>query len=863
MAELTKELPNQDGIFQAPPRPGGSGVGIALGALAQGLEFFGNEWQERSAQRRQQAKADKEALKDEVYGNTFLAAARSNNGQDPFSDLAPIPQDLNITAEIAPTTQAVFTDTQADTPEVAAIKAEATSSAAKVKNIDTAINQGRMPPISRTANVDKIVLAMLNKYGPSYGKEIGQALRDAGLENSLFDETKAEQAMIDSQRAAVNDATQEAYKAGAANLTAAEIATMTAEEITSFGFNMQQSENEFQRTFKRAELSGMLATQQRENLQFEEKQTDKQIQQSAIGTAISQMAPKINAFLNALDLVGKPGTSPQLEEEVKNIETALTTQWATISSNILSQLGVTAGSEQYAAAKQQLDDYFNTNVKNVVTTRAQGLKAVNDIVKERLGLNVQVTLPLVSALNTVGVTPEVFSTLLNQYLASGRNAERLSSELKGLANIDFSQSSAQIELAEMLSLLNGNKTLEDFNPEKRTEYLRNMNGVSLNMAPKIARGDLTEADPYMNAYATAITASRSLTANSGRQANLNAALALTGNGRSRQALMTLANNAEFGAEAKTLIGGSRAASAQVYQNMIRLNRTNVDNYWVAAYNKNTGKWFGFFDEAAFRKANPPQPSSVTARFGNLPTPQKPPQPQSIKAAVGASNSLLDHLTETTQFDQRELKGTNMELRDFYTNGVPTGSMTKAAKDSQVTESQRLQQLQKFRGELESGRIDLSAPVQAPESVADVIIGAESGGDPNARNPASTATGAGQFIESTWIDVLTRNRPDLVEGKSRQEILALRTNPQISRAMVNAYGAENGMRLQEAGIEPNITNTYIAHFAGPDGAIALLNAPANTPVEDILTAGAIEANKKLLKGKTAAEVIAALSKKVSG
>jgi len=48
---------------------------------------------------------------------------------------------------------------------------------------------------------------------------------------------------------------------------------------------------------------------------------------------------------------------------------------------------------------------------------------------------------------------------------------------------------------------------------------------------------------------------------------------------------------------------------------------------------------------------------------------------------------------------------------------------------------------------------------------DSIIGAESGGDPNAKNPNSSATGAGQFISSTWLDTIKAARPDLAQGKS--------------------------------------------------------------------------------------------------
>jgi soluble lytic murein transglycosylase-like protein len=69
---------------------------------------------------------------------------------------------------------------------------------------------------------------------------------------------------------------------------------------------------------------------------------------------------------------------------------------------------------------------------------------------------------------------------------------------------------------------------------------------------------------------------------------------------------------------------------------------------------------------------------------------------------------------------------------------------------------------------------------------DSIIGAESGGNPNATNPTSSASGLGQFIDSTWLNTIKTARPDLAEGKSDAELLALKTNPELSRQMTEAY-----------------------------------------------------------------------------
>lgn len=148
------------------------------------------------------------------------------------------------------------------------------------------------------------------------------------------------------------------------------------------------------------------------------------------------------------------------------------------------------------------------------------------------------------------------------------------------------------------------------------------------------------------------------------------------------------------------------------------------------------------------------------------------------------------------------------------------------------------------------------------ALIDSIIGAESGGNPNAKNPNSSATGLGQFIASTWLDTLSRERPDLVAGKSRDEILALRNDPDLSRQMTEAYAAQNGKILSNSGFEANPGNTYLAHFAGPQGAVKVLSADPGAPVEAILGPQAVAANP-FLKGMTAADLQAWASRKMGG
>lgn len=148
------------------------------------------------------------------------------------------------------------------------------------------------------------------------------------------------------------------------------------------------------------------------------------------------------------------------------------------------------------------------------------------------------------------------------------------------------------------------------------------------------------------------------------------------------------------------------------------------------------------------------------------------------------------------------------------------------------------------------------------SIIDSIIGAESGGNPNAQNPNSSAMGSGQFLSSTWLDTISRERPDLVAGKSKEEILALRSDPELSRQMTEAYANQNGQILSKAGFEANPGNTYLAHFAGPQGAVKVLSADPSAPVESVLGPQAVAANP-FLRGMTAADLQGWAAKKMGG
>lgn len=139
--------------------------------------------------------------------------------------------------------------------------------------------------------------------------------------------------------------------------------------------------------------------------------------------------------------------------------------------------------------------------------------------------------------------------------------------------------------------------------------------------------------------------------------------------------------------------------------------------------------------------------------------------------------------------------------------------------------------------------------------ADRVISAESGGSVAASNPNSSAVGVGQFIESTWLDLFRKYYPEQAARLNAEAILELRKDQDVSKSLIEAYARENARILQQAGKAATEVNLQLAHFLGPQGALKILNAPGNTPVSQLLSPAAINANPSILGGgATASSVI---------
>lgn len=131
------------------------------------------------------------------------------------------------------------------------------------------------------------------------------------------------------------------------------------------------------------------------------------------------------------------------------------------------------------------------------------------------------------------------------------------------------------------------------------------------------------------------------------------------------------------------------------------------------------------------------------------------------------------------------------------------------------------------------------------------------------NPNSSASGVGQFIESTWLNLFKKYYPTQAANMSRDAILALRDNADISYDLIKKYATENARVLQSAGVHVDEAALQLAHFLGAGDAAKVLSAAPGTPLAGLISQASINANPTILGGgRTVDDAIAYAQRRAS-
>lgn len=160
---------------------------------------------------------------------------------------------------------------------------------------------------------------------------------------------------------------------------------------------------------------------------------------------------------------------------------------------------------------------------------------------------------------------------------------------------------------------------------------------------------------------------------------------------------------------------------------------------------------------------------------------------------------------------------------------------------------------------------------------------ESGLNPTAQAPTSSAGGLFQFIDQTWLGIVKAVGPALgfsgyanaiqkgpdgryqvADPAARAAILDLRNDPVASATMAGAFTRDNAAQLAGVlGRQPTEGELYMAHFLGAEGAGKLINTVRSQPQASAAAVfpAAAAANRSIFfdgsRPRTVAEVYARL------
>lgn len=137
-----------------------------------------------------------------------------------------------------------------------------------------------------------------------------------------------------------------------------------------------------------------------------------------------------------------------------------------------------------------------------------------------------------------------------------------------------------------------------------------------------------------------------------------------------------------------------------------------------------------------------------------------------------------------------------------------------------------------------------------------LVGVESGYNPDAKNPNSSATGLGQFTAGTWRDA--------VKAAGKDYTLADRKDPEKSMEILRHFTGENEKRaVQDLGRQPTATELYMYHFLGRDAAGEFLKAKPEALATDYVSGAAARSNKNIFYTKGKPNTVAAVMGKFKG
>lgn len=839
---------------------------VGKGAVASIFDAFGGigDAIEGAAKTRQRdAAAARQAAQDKrQYDEDALKAGERLAANDLAENLlqigsTPITDPLTVDPAAGDPT---FGDTAgvAGSPALTESEQMAIGDAAKlgqtVATLDRAREQGRMTEAAYELKVEGMMRSLFAKY-PSHKAFLFEELNKTGMKSPIMSEWRRA-AEANDREAIARDARDEKFITLAAE-NGYDPELYDRGDLIRKGIHISRTDEQLKRIREEADEARKAAAEGRAQTGFDQGQLDRVETARSLDISdwiTTRLGPDLGdmtATLNDLANNQQMSTTERIKMLGPLVTTFITKGRAKVDEALLRVQSDMKPEDREATRKRMYDmidqatTMFNpSNPLNIIQIEAKTLGTI----EARAGLQAHEALPLYTELRQTFGNAEGLAAFVDTVFANPKVASALGRELKGFSGLEQGQQTVRLKNAIAI-IKDENTQLRDLTPQEgavalrdATKYLDRIYPAAVNgQNPGVTRDALNTLGKVGNAGADQSTG--------------------TGLESLVRASEYIANDKSY-AIIRTAARSSDPATAELANNVADITRVAAQKNIIALRSKPLNDQYHriIYDIGARKFIIAPTgkqgPSPIVERgLGRRLMGSTPPPTAETKAVMFSLNRNLKFLDATSDFeDKMDLgKASLAERSKFYATGqIPASIQAKQAPNA-PSNAENISKLQRFWDEMDVDFQDIE-PTGGSErvdrsGVAGAIEGAEnSTGNPAARNPNSSAMGNGQFIKSTWMDMVQKHRPDLMKGRTKEQVLALRADPAISREMTQAYAEENAERLRSKGITPTKGAVYLAHFAGPEDAVKVLQADDDTPLEQVLNGASISANS-FLRGKT--------------
>jgi len=884
MANLTAQLSEVNASARALDAPAESG-GFATGldALAKGVSTISSVLSDRSQRKRQEASAAREDAKfkawqrddarsEATYSASQSALARitevenAANGHNAAVD-APIPT-YNELAGPATVGSGIPTLTgEPLDPQMQALQGaddhqmslQVADMSKRIAKAEAARSQGKLSKIAVDSMKMTIWNSILKDFPDADRAKIAGVFRENGVDDGLFRQMKyaGDQVNADQKRT-IEDRTNY-INVGKANWIQLEgMPAPTEDDYYSRGVSFTQADNAAKAAradweFDRRQIDA--SNSDRKTAEADANETGSR----AFGLQALALTHDLTQTIQQIAGAGfQPGVDPSKDARITSLLGNIyskRTNWA----NQLFQQAITPLEKgglgmSVEVATRERDNWlknFDQQLVDPLKNRTKDFMDSAAAMRTHLNLSVQQAYPMMAELRAQGVDLDSIPGLVRNL--TPETIAAVQRELKGIRPGRFFETTGRQHMQNAVLMLDGKLNAHDLDDRNAK---KNLVGAGYNYSVNEAKNVLAGSgnpDKWINATLTVVASTDAINANSDPRF-LNRAMGVSIRPDVQRATDSLLANSQTRDEALTLARASRASVAHLtLESKKALAKTAAGTFFVPIFED--GRFKLRFDRQRYNKsgAGPirgyaPEASGFESR------PTQPTVPPALQEMLNNVNGGLTYLVRTRSWEKDDPatpKGSEAEARAFYAMGTPTADMQKARKSRESGD----QSFDRLLSDAE--RQVRGAPDEVPMGDIRGGFGPNSdiaGPEGTGKNPRSSAVGVGQFTDNTWVTTLSKHAPEIIRGKSRSEILALRTsNPDLARDAIGWLRRDNAVELKKAGIEPTRANTALAHFAGSGGATALIKADPNAPVERVLGPAAVNANPHL-RGKTASQVI---------